>query len=53
MRKYTDVSLNDIGNSLGGRDHTTILHAIQKVEKERNDRLKGVVDKIEEKLLKT
>jgi len=53
MRKYTDASLNDIGNTLGGRDHTTILHAIQKVEKERNDRLKGVVDKIEEKLLKT
>jgi chromosomal replication initiator protein len=53
IRKYTDASLNDIGNSLGGRDHTTILHAIQKVEREREGRLRGVVDKLEEKISKT
>lgn len=53
IRKYTDASLNDIGNSLGGRDHTTILHAIQRVEREREGRLRGVVDKLEEKISKT
>ena len=33
-RKLTDVSLNDIGKKLGNRDHTTVLHGINKIEKE-------------------
>jgi len=53
IRKYTDASLNDIGEALGGRDHTTILHAIQKVEQERAGKLKRIVDKIEENLVTT
>ena len=32
MREETGASLVDIGRSLGGRDHTTILHGIEKVE---------------------
>lgn len=32
MKKYTDKSLRDIGRFLGGRDHTTIVHAIAKIE---------------------
>ncbi len=32
-RKLTDFSLSDIGKLLGNRDHTTVLHGIDKVEK--------------------
>jgi chromosomal replication initiator protein len=30
-RELTDFSLNVIGNRFGGRDHTTVMHAIDKV----------------------
>ena len=32
MREETGVSLVDIGQALGGRDHTTIMHGIEKVQ---------------------
>ena len=32
MKKFTDKSLRDIGRFFGGRDHTTIVHAVQKME---------------------
>ncbi len=32
MKKMTDKSLRDIGIYLGGRDHSTVMHAIEKVE---------------------
>lgn len=31
-RKLTDFSLSDIGKIMGNRDHTTVLHGIDKVE---------------------
>jgi chromosomal replication initiator protein len=31
-RKLTDLSLQQIGNYFGGRDHTTVLHACRKTE---------------------
>lgn len=31
VRKYTRLHLIDIGNILGGRDHTTIIHSIKTV----------------------
>ena len=31
-KKLTTRSLPDIGRAFGGRDHTTVLHAVQKVE---------------------
>jgi chromosomal replication initiator protein len=31
-RSITDLSLADIGAKFGGRDHTTVLHACQKIE---------------------
>ena len=34
MRQITDFSLDDIGKELGGRDHSTIMHGCEKIEKE-------------------
>ena len=33
MKKVTHKSLRDIGEFLGGRDHSTVVHAIEKIEK--------------------
>ena len=30
-RKYTRYSLEEIGGHFGGRDHTTVLHAVRTV----------------------
>lgn len=32
MKKYTNKSLRDIGMFLGGRDHSTVMHAYNKIE---------------------
>jgi len=32
MKKVTDKSLRDVGLFLGGRDHSTVMHALAKVE---------------------
>ena len=33
-RKLLDISLSAIGEDYGGRDHTTVLHACNKIEKD-------------------
>ena len=37
MRQETEASLLEIGQSLGGRDHSTVLHGCEKIGREVND----------------
>ncbi len=39
-KKLTDHSLSELGSFFGGKDHTTILHACKKVEKDVKGNLK-------------
>ena len=36
-KELTQKSLPEIGDMFGGRDHTTVLHAVRKIAKERNN----------------
>lgn len=38
-RKLTDDSLNRIGTEFGGRDHSTVLHACEKIDNDLSDKL--------------
>jgi chromosomal replication initiator protein len=51
-RQLTELSLNAIGEFFGGRDHSTVLHACNKVEQElRSDPvLSGAVRQLEREL---
>ncbi len=37
MRQETEASLMEIGQSLGGRDHSTVLHGCEKIGREVNE----------------
>lgn len=39
MKRITNKSLRDIGEYLGGRDHSTVMHAINKVEQYAEQRV--------------
>lgn len=52
-RRYTEASLSEIGDAFGGKDHTTVLHAVQKIEREREGKLKSIVNNLEEKVTKS
>ena len=51
-RTLLDVSLNNIGVYFGGRDHTTVIHAIRRVEeKEKKDRrLRKMIERLSQEL---
>jgi len=36
-KELTTMSLPEIGRNFGGRDHTTVLHAVRKIKKMRDD----------------
>jgi len=36
-RELTDASLPAIGRAFGGRDHTTVIYAVQKVTRQMTD----------------
>jgi len=52
MRSETNVSYPNIGERLGGRDHTTVMHAVEKIKEdlETNKILEQEVRLIKEKL---
>ena len=53
-KKYTQCTLKRIGSLLGGRDHSTVIHAINNIneliKKEQN--VKNVVDNINKEIIK-
>ncbi len=52
IRRMTTLSLSDIGREFGGRDHSTVLHSVEKVEKEMakdnvfNDKIREIITNI-------
>lgn len=51
-RKLTDMSLPKIGEEFGGRDHTTVIHAYEKISEnlKTDDSLQSTVNDITKKL---
>jgi chromosomal replication initiator protein len=46
-RELTDLSLPKIGQTFGGRDHTTVMHAEKKIKKEMAER-RRIYDQVQE-----
>ena len=51
-RNMTDTGLQNIGKALGGRDHTTILHGIEKITADlaANPTLRNTIDILKKKI---
>lgn len=51
-RKITDASYPQIGDQFGGRDHTTVIHSVEKIEKEVNENpeLAATVEELSQRL---
>ena len=51
-RDIIDTSLKTIGKNLGDRDHTTVMHGIEKIENELkvNDNLKNSIETLKKKI---
>ena len=55
MKKITDKSLRDIGIFLGGRDHSTVMHALDKVQlyAQENNEFQTKLRQLEEDIIKS
>jgi chromosomal replication initiator protein len=53
-RKLTDESFPDIGAKIGGKDHSTVIYANNKMKKvvEKDVKIKSMIDELEDILLK-
>ena len=51
-RQYTETSLQEVGQHLGKKDHTTVMHAFNKIQKEIqvNESTKNTVDVLIKKI---
>lgn len=51
-RKLTDMSLPKIGEEFGGRDHTTVIHAYEKISEglKKDESLKNAINDITKKI---
>ncbi|MBT4530431.1 MAG: chromosomal replication initiator protein DnaA [Phycisphaerae bacterium] len=51
-RKHTRFSLEEIGGYFGGRDHTTVMHAVKSIDKKcsGDDLFRREIERIEERL---
>lgn len=47
-REMTELSFPELGDHFGGRDHTTVLHAYEKIKKDlkKDQKAKALVDKL-------
>lgn len=54
-KNMTDIPLDSIGQLLGGRDHSTIIHGIKKIadEYESNENTRNLIETIKKKSILT
>jgi len=52
IRQETDASLPEIGGLLGGRDHTTVIHGVERIKErlENEEQLRRDVMSVREQL---
>lgn len=52
LRKDLGLQLENIAEFLGGRDHTTVMHGVDKIDKtvEKSDKVRGLVEDIRAKI---
>ena len=52
-RELTDVSLDSIGSNVGGRDHTTVMHGVDKIKEDinNNEELRNKINIIRKKII--
>ena len=52
-RELTQQSLEEIGNSIGGRDHTTVIHAVRAVRRQMDESepFRAMIEELRQELL--
>lgn len=52
IRHCTPISTPQIGRALGGRDHTTVLHALKRIDMylARSEEMRDVIDKLTQEI---
>jgi chromosomal replication initiator protein len=48
LRKYTDLNYIDIARLLNRKDHTTIMHGVEKIEEEIQNNSSNITSNISE-----